>query len=100
MNEEKKPLEDIVKNIISGMGGRTRLGEEEILKAWKEAAGVRASRHSRPKSFKGAILIVNVDSSGWLYELTVGKKEILKRLGERLKGKAIKDIRFRIGETK
>lgn len=100
MNEEKKPLEDLIKNVIKGMGGKTRLGEEEILKAWEGAAGVRASKHSRPKSFKGAVLIVNVDGSGWLYELTIGKKEILKQLGERLKGKKIKDIRFRIGEIK
>lgn len=100
MSEEKKPLEDLVKNVISGMGGKTRLGEEEILKAWQEAAGVKASKHSRPKSFKGAVLIVNVDGSGWLYELTIGKKKILERLVERLKGKSIKDVRFRIGEIK
>lgn len=100
MTEEKKPLEDLVKNIIKDMGGKARLGEEEILKAWEKSAGAKASKHSRPKSFKGAVLVVNVDGSAWLYELTIGKKEILKRLEEHLKGKRIREIRFRIGEIK
>ena len=95
---EEKPLTDIVKKVIKGLGGQARLTEEEIRLAWQEAVGVEAARHSRPVSFKKASIFVNVDRSSWLYELTTRKKEILERLEARLKGKRFKDIRFRIGE--
>lgn len=93
-------LGDLVKSAIAGFRGKGRITAEEIASGWENAAGKRASKHSRPASFNRAVLKVNVDDSGWLYELTVKKKEILKRLGEELKSKKIKDIRFRIGELK
>ena len=94
------PLGGIVKNIISDIGPKGRLTEEEIIGAWKAVVGKRASCHARPTSLKKASLIVNVDGSSWLYELTLRKKEILKKLGDRLRDRKVKDIRFRIGELK
>jgi hypothetical protein len=41
-----------------------------------------------------------VDHSSWLYELTVGKKQILKKMEEALKSKKIKEITLRIGELR
>ena len=95
-----KPLEDLIKGAIAGFSKKDRLGEEEIMGAWECAAGKPAAAHSRPISINKAVLAVNVDGSGWLYELTVKKKEILGKLGGILKSRKIKDIRFRIGEIK
>jgi predicted nucleic acid-binding Zn ribbon protein len=95
---EEKPLMGLVKKVIKGLGGEGRLTEEEIRRAWREAVGIDAARHSRPVSFKRSSVFVNVDRSSWLYELTVRKKEILAKLEAGLKGKRFKDIRFRIGE--
>lgn len=99
MNEEKGPLEGLVKNLIKDIGHKDRPSEEEMAEAWGLVVGKAASRHTRPVSIKKASLVVNVDRSSWLYELTLKKKEILKSLGEKLGSKKIKDIRFRIGET-
>jgi len=82
------------------MGGKGRLTEEEMARAWSRAAGKRGARHTRPVSFKRSVLTVNVDGSSWLYELTTKKREILKKFGPGIAGKAIKNIRFRIGEIK
>lgn len=90
----------LVGKVIDGLCGAERFGEEEIASAWRSAAGERAAASSRPVSFKRASLLVNVANSSWLYELTVNKKEILKRLEAGLKGKKIKEIRFRIGDIK
>ena len=94
------PLEKLLKGVIKDLSGKERFGEEEIVEAWEAAAGTAAAKHSKPVSFKNATVVVNVDRSGWLYELAVQKKEILKKLEERLQGKKIKDIRLRIGEIK
>lgn len=95
---EEKPLSDLVKKVIKGMDGQGRLTEEDMDLAWAEAVGEGAASHSRPVSFKKASIFVNVDRSAWLYELTVRKKEILKKLEGKLRGRKLKDIRFRIGD--
>ena len=94
----KKPLEDLVKSIIGGFAGKEKLTEEEIRSAWGLVVGEKAAKHSRPRAFTQSRLIVHVDDSSWLYELTTQKKYILNNLSAKLKGKKLKDITFRIGD--
>lgn len=99
-NKGAEHFSRLVNKVIEELSGKERLGEEEIEAAWRRAAGEAAARHSKPVSFKKASLIVSVASSSWLYELTVRKKEIVKMLEAELKGKKIKELRFRIGDIK
>ena len=99
-DEKKNPLEDLVKSIIGGFGGKGKLTEEEIRSAWETVAGEKAAKHSRPRSVQDSRLIVHVDDSSWLYELTTRKKYIINSLSSVLKDARIKDITFRIGELK
>ena len=92
------PLEGLIKKVIKKISGKGRLTEEEITRAWARAAGRRGAKHTRPVSFRKSMLTVNVDGSGWLYELTTKKRQILKKLEPGLAGKKVKEIRFRIGE--
>ena len=91
---------DLIGGVIKNLTSKERLGAEEIGAAWQEAVGQAAAKHSRPVSFNKASLVVNIESSSWLYELTVRKKEIIKTLERELKGKKIKELRFRIGDIK
>ena len=93
-------LNQLIGNVINNLSGKGRLGEEEIECAWRAAVGGPTAKHSQPVSFKKGTLIVNVASSSWLYDLTVRKNEILKTLDKELKGKKIKELRFRIGDIK
>lgn len=62
----------------------------------KRALSKKELKHIKFSYFKKGILGVNVDSSAWLYSLTLQKEDLLARLN---KGSStIKDIRFRIGE--
>ena len=96
----KNPLEGVLKNIISSLGGKGKFTEEDLVAAWEVAVGERAASHSRPMALIGSRVVINVDDSGWLYELTIQKKELLKKLSEELKTKRVKDMTFRIGEIK
>ena len=98
--EAKRPLEGLVKSIIGNFAGKEKLTEEEIRSAWSLVVGEKAAKHSRPRAFTEARLIVHVDDSSWLYELTTRKKYILNNLSAELKGKRLKDITFRMGELK
>lgn len=97
-DEAKKPLEDLVKSVLGNFTGKGKLTEEEIRAAWSRVVGEKAAKHSRPRSFAGSRLIVQVDDSSWLYELTTQKKYILNNLAAELKGKKLKEITFRIGD--
>lgn len=100
VSEGSAPLGELVKKVIKKLGGKGHLGEEEIINAWAFVVGRKAARHTKPVSFRKSVLLINVNESSWLYELTIRKKEILKGLAARLEGKKLKDIRFRIGEVK
>ena len=87
MNTDRNPLEKVLKDIIGGIGAKGALTEEAVARAWEEAVGKKAAAHSAPRSLRGARLVINVDDSSWLYELTVQKKEILRKLASKLKSK-------------
>jgi predicted nucleic acid-binding Zn ribbon protein len=97
---QKNPLEGVLKDIISSLGGKGKFTQEDLGAAWEAVVGKTAATHSKPKTLKGPRLVVNVDESGWLYELTIQKKSILVKLSTELKSKRIKDITFRIGELR
>jgi len=100
MDTKVHSLEGVLKDVIKKLSSK-RPGEEEIGEIWARAVGNAAARHSRPVAFKKSVLVVAVDGSGWLYEMTTAKREILKKLESDLKGKKkVKEIRFRIGSIK
>jgi len=97
---KQKSIENIVKDVIKELSGKGRVSEEEIRGAWEAAAGHRAAAHTKPVSIKKSILTVNIDNSGWLYELTIKKGKLLSKLDGKIRGKQLKGLRFRIGEIK
>ena len=98
--KDTPPVKDILKGLFERMekGADGGIAPGDIIKAWPGAAGREAARHSRPTGFKARRLRVVVDSSSWLYELSAGKKEILKRFTKEFGEGKIEDIRFRIGQ--
>jgi predicted nucleic acid-binding Zn ribbon protein len=97
--EKASPLSDVLKKVVSTLGER-KLTEEKLVDAWEKAAGKKAAKHTRPVGLRRASLTVNVDSSSWLFELTLKKRAILEKLQAKLEGEKLKAIRFRIGDIK
>ncbi|MDP2921569.1 MAG: DUF721 domain-containing protein [Candidatus Omnitrophota bacterium] len=88
----------IVGQVIKKLDTKTHGSKEEIVKAWENAAGADAVRHTKCVAIKKNILTVEIDSSTWLYFLSMKKKSILAAMKKALGEKAIGDIKFRIGE--
>jgi len=95
---KEQAIGDVLKETLKKLVSPSRPSEEGVLILWKAAAGIDASKHSKPVTIKKSELIVSVDSSSWLYEMTMRKKDILKSLEGKFGKKIIKNIRFRIGE--
>ncbi len=68
----------------------------DVYDAWDKKMG-KFAKHAQVVSVVNDLMVVNVDNSVYLQELTLRKKEILEKLNKGLKGKTIKDIRFKQG---
>ena len=97
---DNNSLEGVLKKILGAISKSGGLTQEDVRAAWGSVVGEKAAARSAVRALKSGRLIVNMDDSSWLYELTVRKKEIIKKLGEVLKSGRIKDITFRIGDLK
>ncbi len=98
--ESPKKLESLLKKVMKDLGKKGKLTEEVMAEIWKEAVGENASKHTKPKSIKKGTLFITVDDSSWMYDLTLKKRDIVSSLDGKLKGRKVKDIRFRIGVIK
>jgi len=87
-------LRKIVKKIEEQGPGK----KEKISQAWQKAAGEKAILHSRPVSLTRKVLTVEVDSSTWLYSLSLKKRSILKNIKKDLEQYKIEDIRLKMGD--
>ncbi len=88
----KEVFENISKTDTAGTS------KDDILSAWQRAVGVKAAKHSSPVGLKDKTLIVNVDSTVWIYQLRLKEADILKKMRKQLKKPGVEKIRFRAGE--
>ena len=92
-------IKETLKIVMRDLAGEKKLfvpdSREECL---KKALTKKELGHIRINYFKKGILGLYVDSSSWLYMLSIKKEELLKNL-KKLSGN-IKDIHFSIGDVK
>ena len=96
----KKPerIDSVVKSIIQKLDKQSNPTSDDMENIWKKVAGKKAFPHTKPASLRKKRLVINVDGSTWLYELTLRKDELLTGLKKRLGEDKIKELQFRIGE--
>lgn len=96
---QPQPIKDILKTTMGGIvAEKDPLCKEDIKRVWEKAAGKEASRHSSPARVRGKVLIINVDSPIWIYQLNIKRAEIEKKLNRLIKQRAPLSIRLRAGE--
>jgi len=93
---------ELLKNILGGVmhqlaAKKTILGDTAPQQWLKKILTKKELRHIRVKYFSKGILGLNVDSSAWLYILSLKKEELLKELKK--ENPELKNINLRIGEV-
>lgn len=95
---EINQIKDIIPLVINQVSNKISKTQGEIQEIWKGIGDGQVARHSIVVELREQLLIVNVDSSAWLFHLNLKKKNIIKEL---LHAKInIKEIVFRIGPIK
>jgi len=98
MKQDITPIGDIVKSVFAQLEGVKVLCKDDVEKEWKDIAGGGAAKHSRPETLRKGVLTVRVDSSVWMQELAMKKRNLLKGLKRAFGKDKIAEIHFKIGE--
>ncbi len=98
-SRQPKPISDILDDFLKNRTQNNRRSPWHVEDAWKASVGKKISKHTAPISFNNKRLVVNVDSSMWLYQLGFLKEGILSKLKSALGENDIEDIYFKIGKV-
>ncbi len=69
----------------------------KIASLWERAVGKEKARHSSISTLENGTLTVTVESASFLYEFSLEKETLLKRLRKKF-AEEIKDLRFQVGD--
>lgn len=94
MERIKDTLQKVMRGIEAKKKGLPADSPEALLKKFLTK---KELKHIKFHYFKKGVLNLSVDSSSWLYQLSLQKRDLLAKLTQ--KSGAIKDIRFRLGEV-
>ena len=100
MKQSPSSIKDVLGAVISSISGEKKEKIDRIRQAWDKILDKKAQKHVRLASFKTGRLVVNVDSSAWMYELNLRRQQLKKDLNKILTpaGIAVDEIILRIGE--
>jgi predicted nucleic acid-binding Zn ribbon protein len=98
-NSETKLIH--ISGILNSVLGKYRPAKDtqmtKIWDIWDDTIGKPIAMNAKPDSFKNGILNVNVSSSSWIHQLKFLEKEMILNINKELGQKAVKKLRFKIG---
>jgi hypothetical protein len=91
-------LKNTLDDLMRQLGTKKAVFQETGPQQWlKKALTKKELGHIRVKYFSKGVLGLSVDSSAWLYILSLKKEELLK--GLKKENPELKNINFRIGDV-
>ena len=91
------PISGVLQKILQQYGLEGKLREYQVLNRWEEIVGKTIAAHTAPDSIRFKKLILKVDSSAWMQELSFLKKDLIEKVNHAFQTPLIRDIQFRIG---
>ena len=88
-----RALADLVESAVPQL--KERLLELRVRQAWPILVGAEVARRAGPQALSGDTLVVVVDNSPWLQELTLRSAELTTRINAAFPG--VRSLRFTLG---
>ncbi|MBF0252873.1 MAG: DUF721 domain-containing protein [Candidatus Omnitrophica bacterium] len=99
MNRKPEHIDSIVGDILREIENRKIKRANAVGEAWRKAVNEKICEHAQPVSMKKGVMMIITENSNWLYEITMQKREIIKKFNETYTGRQkLKEIRVRVGE--
>lgn len=90
-----RPAGEALRDAAEALGFAPVLARYEAVAVWPEVVGSHIASITEAVRCENRILTVRVTSAPWRAELTMRRREIIRRLNEAVGRPAVKDIRFR-----
>lgn len=90
-----KKLDSLLPPLLKGLGIEEAVRFEEIKRDWTSLFREPLSLHMSPSRLQNGELLVYVDSTVWLHQISFYKADILRNLTPF----SVKDVRFRLGRV-
>lgn len=87
-------LGDVLSGVLRGLGIADELAGWRSVEEWSGAVGEAIARRTRAVAFHEGVLTVEVEGAAWRHELSVLKRDLIRRLNQRLGGAVVRDLRF------
>ena len=87
-------LGDVLPGVLRGLGLAEEMAGWRSVSEWPQAVGETIARRTRAVSFHAGVLNVEVEGAAWRHELSVLKRDLIRRLNQRLGGAVVRDLRF------
>ncbi len=98
MKARPTAISEAMEAVLRGLGGGRGPQAGSVSAAWAKAAGEDGMKHTKPVDIRDGVLIIHVDSSGWLHKLTMERIRLLSKIKEAIGEDLVRDIKLRIGE--
>jgi predicted nucleic acid-binding Zn ribbon protein len=92
-----RPIAALLAETFRGKPLEKRLEEAEIWRVWDETVGRQIASKARPSRFQDGVLTVTVNSAPWMQQLNFMKRDIARRLNERLGKDLVREIYLKAG---
>ena len=67
-----------------------------VLVGWSSVVGEAVAAHTRPRTLRQGVLLVEVDSTEWATQLRYLEEELLRRLGRKVRPGVVSSIRVAV----
>ena len=94
-----KPLGKMIDGFLEERGMKDQVTRNGVLEMWPDIVGAHVAAVTRARGVSEATLFVEVRTSAWLMELNMMKRDVLRRVNERLEETPLERIVFVLAET-
>ena len=86
----------VLARVLRQTGLETEVRGWQAVQDWEEMVGPRLARHTKAVGFREGTLRVEVEGSAWMHEMGFLKRDLIRRLNERLGDALVRDLRFMV----
>ena len=85
---------NVLSRLMQRLGLSAQLEGWRAVEEWHRLVGPRVGRHTRAVSFRNGALLVEVEGSAWMHELSFLKRDLLQTINRHLGADRVREVRF------
>ncbi|HTM57602.1 MAG TPA: DUF721 domain-containing protein [Candidatus Udaeobacter sp.] len=89
-------ISTVTTRLLRSLGLEDGLQGWRAVEEWPATVGPRLARRTRAFDFRDGTLLVEVEGSTWMHEMGFLKRDLIRRINERLGAAVVRDVRLMV----